>query len=290
MQQNQTPILTMKSVKQIAVLLILLVGICQQAYAQLGVRLEAVRRDYVLGENVVLKISIVNHTDSSVALTNVPGRCWLDLQVKRSTEMLPESPVSVPRYPALTITPGSSRAYNIGLKPHFALNRPGSYSVVATLRMPDMKTTYSSNSVMFTLSSGANVRSFNVQVRGQRLKLGLKTLNIRGRDLLFGQVMNESTQQVVGACCLGQYLNFMAPKVLLDRAQNMHMLCQSSAEFFTYSVMDTYGVCKSQQLMKRTGGPVDLISTGGGIRCIGLTPYKQPTQVKENIHSASDRP
>lgn len=268
----------------------MLAGLGAQAYAQLEVRLQPQRRDHVLGENVALTITMVNHTDAPVKLDNHPGYTWLYLQVTRRGNSLPESPQSVPRFPAITISPGSSRSYTIHLKPHFQLVKEGSYSVIATLRMPDMKTTYSSSPAVFNLISGANVRSFTVQVRGQRLKLGLKSMHINGADMLFGQVINEDTRQPIGACYLGRFLNFMEPRVLLDRAQNMHMLCQSTADFFTYSVMDTYGARREYKVMKRTGGPVDLISTGGGIRCIGLAPYQKPKKPEENFHSITDRP
>ena len=280
----------MNRIRNIWTALVLAMGLCMQAYAQLEVRLDGQRRDYILGENVMLKVTIINHMDTAVGLSSTPGRCWLNLQVTRRGSALPEPAASIPNYPSITIPPGSSRAYNIELKPHFSLSKEGSYSVIATLRLPDMKTTYSSNTAVFNMIAGANMRSFTVQVRGQKLRLGLKTLNIGGKDLLFGQVMNIDTRQPVGACYMGQFLNFMEPRVALDKAQNMHMLCQSTAEFFTYSVMDTYGKRRDYKIMKRTGGPVDLVSSGGGIRCIGLAPYSKSKKPKEQYHNASERP
>lgn len=280
----------MDTIRKILVALALLLGVCAEAHAQLGIRVEPVRRDYVMGENVMFRLTIVNHTDSSIALTSTPGRCWLDIAVTYRGDTLPVVPRSIPRYPDLTLTPGSSRSYNIGLKPHYALNRQGSYKIVATLRMPDKTTTYTSNAGVFNLISGSDLRSFTVQNQGQRLKLGVKLINVNGQNMLFGQVMNEDTRQAVGACCLGRFVSYMTPRVMLDRAQNLHVLCQSTPVYYTYAVMDTNGACRSQKVMQRTGGPVDLISTGGGIQCIGLAPYVQPKRDKSNIHSASERP
>lgn len=281
----------MNKLRQIlAALLLLILGVCTEAHAQLGVRVEPVRRDYVVGENVVIKLTIVNHTDTSIALTNTPGRCWLDIAVSFKGESMPIPAQNIARYPSITLTPGSSRSFNIGLKPHYDLYRQGIYKVVATLRMPDMHTTYTSNVSLFNLTSGSDIRSFTVQNRGQRLKLGVKLMNVNGQNVLFGQVMNEDTRHAVGACFLGRYINYMEPRVLLDRAQNLHVLCQSTVDYFTYAVMDTNGTCRSQKVMKRSGGPVDLISTGGGIQCIGLAPYVKPKPNTQNIHSATERP
>ena len=87
-----------------------------------------------------------------------------------------------------------------------------------------------------------------------------------------------------------EYLNFMKPSVLLDSAHNMHVLCQSSPDFYTYAVMDTHGKRSAVKLYKRTGDTVDLIGTGKGIFPIGVTPYTPPAPGMENVRKASDRP
>lgn len=281
---------TMQYIRLILAALVLLPGLLMQAVAQLEVRLDAPRKEFVPGENVPLVVTITNHTDGSIALTNTPGRSWLHLSVTRYGELTPVPPENTPRYPDITLTPGSRRAFTITLRPHYALTREGTYRAMVTLRLPDMRTTYSSNSVSFSLSSGGTLRQFTVQARGQRLVTSVKLLSFKGISYIFGQVMNADTRHPIGACLLGQYVNFMEPKVLLDRAQNMHVLIQSTPEFFTYAVMDTYGSRRQYVVLKRTGGPVDLVSTGGGIRYIGLVPYKKPKKDSDTMHSASERP
>lgn len=260
------------------------------AYAQLNVQLEPIRSDYILGEDVMLKITITNHTDSSIALMNTPGRSWLHFDVIRKGDFSGVAPVNVPRFPNLTITPGSRRSYNVSLKPHFNFTKEGAYRVTATLRLPDMRTTYSSNAAMFNLGSGGTVKTFTVQARGERLKMSLKSLTWKRRTLFFGQVVNADTNLVVGACFMGEFLSFMPPKALLDRAQNLHMLCQTTPTTFTYAVMDTFGNCKERKLLRRGNGIVDLVSTGGGIRYTGLVPIEKPKNVKDTYHSATERP
>lgn len=280
----------MNCYRMILMPLALLLAVCAQAIAQMDVRLEASRRDYILGETPTIRITIINHTDSTVTLNSVPGRCWLYLTVTRvgdGSPMGPSVPISVPD---IKVMPGSRKVYTMGLQPFYRLSREGTYRVVATLRMPDMRTTYGSNTASFNLMPGSMVRSYNVQARGQRLQMNVRMLRLDGKTLLFGQVVDPETRIAHGACMLAQYLNFMEPKVLLDRAQNLHLLCQSSAEFFTYAVMDTHGVRREWKAMKRTGGPVDLISTGSGIRCIGLAPYVKNTNPNSHLHSATERP
>lgn len=269
---------------------VLLLSLFAQVFGQIEVRMEPVRRDYILGETAAVRLIITNHTDGTVALTGSPERSWLHLTVTQRGNPSPLSPVAIPKYPDIKVLPGSRKAYTIELQPNYRLNREGTYRVVATLRMPDMVTTYSSNAASFNMIPGATMRSFTIQARGQRLQMNVKMLSLDSKTVLFGQVVNPETRIAIGACFLAQYLNFMEPRILLDRAQNLHVLCQSTADFFTYAVMDTHGVRREQKVLKRTGGPVDLVSTGGGIRYIGLAPYVKDKRPNSQYHSATERP
>ena len=281
-----------KIIQQTLVRLLFILGLWCAAplHAQLEVRLEPSRRDFVAGENVLLVLTMINHTDASIALTNTPGRCWLHMEINRQGDNGAVAPSAVPRYPNQTIAPGSRRACRLELKDYFNLNREGIYRIRAILRMPDMQTVYSSNVVTINIISGGEVGSFQIQARGQHLKVSVRNILLNGKNVLFGQVRNSDTNKVIGACPMAQYLSFMAPKIKLDRAQNLHLLCQSTPKYYTYAVMDTQGNLRSQKILVPSGGPVDMVSTGGGIRYIGLVPYTKPKGEKSHYHSASERP
>lgn len=260
------------------------------ACAQIEVQLQPVRKDFVAGENVALKITITNQTDATLHLANTPGRPWLNVTLTKRGEQGLLSPIAQVRYPEVTLTPGSTRSFEFSLKTMYRLTTAGNYTAIATIRMPDGKSTYGSNRAMFTLTTGGKIRDFNIQARGQRINLSLRLANIGGKPCLFGQATNLDTNQIIGSCFLAEYLNFMRPSVLLDSAFNMHVLCQSTPDFYTYSVMDTHGRRSSAKLYKRVGTTVDLISTGKGILTVGVIPYVAPPPGKENVRKASERP
>lgn len=282
----------MKNAKYILSLFALVLSLLMAApvTAQLELRLEPIRRDFIVGESVALKLTIVNHTDAAISLSNVPGRPWLNFMVGRRGDGGAIAPVASPRFPNLKLTPGSARAFQVELGSFYRLNHDGSYWVVGTIRMPDGSTTYSSNRALFSLTNGGEIRSFNIQARGERLQMSLRLARIDDQDCLFGQVRNADTKRIVGACYMGRFINFMEPRVLLDAAQNMHVLCQSSEQFYTYSIMNTRGGSAQRKVYRRTGGPVDLISTGRGVQVVGLIPYVKPKPGEEGIRRASERP
>jgi hypothetical protein len=279
----------MKTIYQILLTMFcLLLG--SQAFAQVELRLQPVRKDFIVGENVALKLTIVNQTDASFTLKNEPGRTWLNFTLNKRGDSSLIPPQAAGRFPEITLTPGSTRSFEFNLKSLYRLTTDGHYTVNATIRMPDGVSTYSSNTARFTMTNGGKLRDFHIQARGERITLSLRLASINGKDCLFGQAINKETHQVLGASFLAEYINFTQPRVLLDKAQNLHVLCQSSADFFTYSVMDTHGKRSSAKLYKRSGAMVDLISTGSGIMPVGLTPYEAPKPGSENVRKASERP
>lgn len=97
----------------LAILCLLLAG---QTQAQVEVRLDPVRREFLLGENVALKLTILNNTDKAITFHNTPGRNWLNFTINKNRESHPISPKALPRFPKTTIGPGSriSRQINLG--------------------------------------------------------------------------------------------------------------------------------------------------------------------------------
>lgn len=271
-------------------LLLVLWSSLAPVFAQLDVRLAPAGREYMVGEDAKLRLTITNRTDAPVSLVNTPGRCWLFLNVMRQGDVSNVAPSVMPRYPNLTIAPGSRKEVTIGLSPAYKIRHAGMYRVTATLRLPDMSTVYTSNAALFNVSTGATVQSFRVQARGQRLEISLRSMTVGNRSMLYGQVMDADTRAVLGACRMGEYLNFMRPRVMLDAAQNLHMLCQSSPKFFTYAVMNTFGQLRERKIMTQVGGMVDLVGSGKGIRCVGVAPYVRPKGERSQYHSATERP
>ena len=128
--------------------------LCNPVFAQIELRLQPVRKDFIVGENVALKLTIINQTDATVKLTNTPGRPWLNFCVTKRGEQGMISPIATARFPEITITPGSTRSFEFNLKSIYRLGINGNYSVSATIRMPDGHSTYSSNRAQFTLTNG----------------------------------------------------------------------------------------------------------------------------------------
>lgn len=257
--------------------------------AQLEVSLTSDRSELILGEPIMLKIRIHNSTDEAITLHNVPGHYWLHLRTSFATGSNTITPIARARFPKVTIPAGQSSSFSFDIKPFYNLYRDSKYKVIATIRMPDQRTTYSSNSCMFNLSSGASIREFTIKHDGKRLIMRARSLQTKGKNCIFGQVVNKDSNKIVGASFLGQFLNFANPIFLLDKSQNLHMLCQSNPKYFSYAILSPEGIRIKYQVYQRTQGTLDLVPHAGKISVIGAVPYNKPKE-GENHHSASEQP
>lgn len=259
-------------------------------WGQVDVRVEPVRSTMLLGENVSVKVTFVNYTDAKITLDNSPEHQWLVFSVHEAGQAHDMNPLARARFPKLVLSPGSRKSFEVNLSPYFNFQRANNYQVVATVVMPDGVTTYSSRRAPFLLSAGSEVRAFRVQMRGHWMKISVRMLMLKQKTCLFGQVYDLDANRVVGACYLGQHLNFQQPSIMLDAAQNLHCLVQSTPVYFTYSVMDTHGRRSSCKIMQRSGGPVMLSGSGRGITPQGVVPYVKKPAKQEDEHNITDRP
>ena len=265
--------------------------LCSQAFGQIVVELKEVRRDFMVGEPVMLKLTLHNNSDETIALHDTAEMPWLFLRVtQRGAGERSIAPIARAKFPPISLKPGQSLAHTFSLKSFYNLVSEGAYSCTATVCLTDGKTAFSSIPARFDLISGSSLWSQQVHVKGKSLLLSVRSMQTGGKAFLFGQVMNEDTRRVVGSVPLGQFLNFAAPRCMMDGGKNVHVLFQSNTSYFTYAVFSPAGTRVSAQLLKRAGGvPIGLVATGSGIQVVGAVPYA-PEKEKEEGRNANDRP
>ncbi len=276
--------------KSILSLLCCLFALASQLHAQIEVGVKSIRRDYVIGENVLMKIILRNITDQAITLDNTPNRSWLHFTVTSQDRPNGVRGLARPVFPKITIPAGKTVAYNFNLRPYFAFDRAGNYRVQATVRRAKEVGNFTSVAARFALASGASIRKFNIVHKGVPIEYNARLMLVNGKNCIFGQATNTNTHKVLSACFMGEYLNFMKPIFKLDSAQNLHVLCQSTPKIFTHAAMNSQGKRVSYQLYKRTGGPINLVSSGGKVRVVGASPVKNEASVSEPEDSANVLP
>ncbi len=151
----------------------------------------------------------------------------------------------------------------LNLAPYFALTRAGSYRVVATVRIPEWGKAVTSPAREFDIIDGAQLWS---QDFGLPMPAGvtnqlpivrkyiLEEANYLRKQLrLYVLVSDPSGALILKASAIGPMVSFSQPEAQLDRASNLHVLYQSGAQSFIYSVVNPDGNIVQQEIYDYLG-------------------------------------
>lgn len=269
---------------------------CSQAHAQVAVRLQMEKSNYLIGEPVSATISITNHAGRQLVLSGDRIQSWLNFQLSASGRAVPAARRI--NYKPAVIPAGQTVARRVVLSTSYALGRMGNYTCSASVRMPGPAVNgFTSNRVHFTITSG---RTAWVQRAGlpkapgeiREYKLITFTGN-RGLDL-YAEVTSKNTGRRIATLPLGKILTFRNPTATLDGANNMHALYQVKPNLFTHTSVSPNGQILSSSFHKRgaQGDPRLMTFANGVVRVAGSVPYKPEAEAaqRKKIHNISERP
>jgi hypothetical protein len=179
----------------------------------------------------------------------------------------------------------------VNLAPYFVLNHAASYRVVATVHIPEWNTDATSQPTEFDVIDGAELWS---QQFGLPVPLGvtnrppeirkytLEEANYLRQQLRMYVLVSDGTgSHVIKVNAIGPMVSFSRPEAQLDRASNLHVLYQSGAQSFIYSVVNPDGEVTKQEVYDylntrphlSVNDAGDIVEAGGARR---VRPGEQP--------------
>jgi hypothetical protein len=256
------------------------------------------QEQFLPGETLPVTVRIVNSSGQSLHLG--ADAKWLTFSVQsvdaNSAVMKNADPPVLGEFDL-----GSSLAAikSVNLAPYFALNRAGRYRVVAMVHIKEWGTDATSLPKEFDVIDGAELWSqqFGVPVPAgvtnqlpEIRKYTLEEANYLKQQLRMYVLVSDSTgSRVLKVSAIGPMVSFSRPEAQLDRASNLHVLYQSGAQSFIYSVVNPNGDITLREIYDyfntrpRLGvnGDGDIVVIGGvrRVRPGELPPVKQPDEL-----------
>jgi len=270
--------------------------VCASAQAQVAVRLQMNKSNYLLGEPVTATVSITNHAGRQLVLSGDGVNSWLNFQLSLGGNTL--SPARKINYKPTVIPIGQTVARTVNLTTSYALGNMGNYRCSASIKMPGSKINgFVSNRVRFTVTSGRNIWAQRAglpsnpnQIR--EYKLVTFTGN-QGLDL-YAQVSSQNTGRRIATVPLGKIMNFRNPTAKLDSANTMHCLYQIKPDLYAHAAISPNGQVLSSGYHKSgASGAPRLITFGNGVvKVAGSIPYdpKVEAEKRSKIRKISERP
>lgn len=268
-----------------------------QANAQIDVKLQMARKNYVAGEAIAISVSITNHSGQDLVLSGDGRNNWIDFTLK-SNRGVPMTPTNRPTYGAAKIPLGQTMSRTFNLSSQYSLQSMGNYSVYAVVRLPGQtRDGFISNRLLFNVNNAIPYWTQKVGVPGKAGETReYRVLNFNGgrKDMLYAQVINLRTGVAMQTHSLGEVLKFRKPSVTLDRSQVMHVLYLIGPTLWAHTRVGPDGSILGRDLHKRGSGsdPQLVTSAKGVVEVVNGIAYdpKAEAQARSRIRKASDRP
>jgi hypothetical protein len=268
--------------------------------AQVTVSLTLDQDQFLPSEALPLAVHITNQSGQPLHLGANPD--WLTFSVEsadNSDNSIVVKNTNPPVQGDFELDSSQVATKHVDLEPYFDLRRPGHYRIIATVRIKDWNTDITSPPRGFDVVNGAKLWS---QVFGVPLLPGVtnrppevrkytlvEANYLRSQLRMYVQVSNESGTAIFKVRSIGPMVSFSQPEEQLDQSSNLHVLYQSGAASFIYSVINPDGDLVRQEVYDYLNvhprlrvGDDGSITVFGGVRRVkpqDMPPVKSPDEL-----------
>jgi hypothetical protein len=237
------------------------------------VQLQLDQDQYLPEEDLQLKVRITNRSGQPVSFGQDDH--WISFDVigerDRLISKLGEMPVKGP----FTLLSGQETTRPLNPTPYFDFRRPGRYRIGALISIPQWNQQIACRPAAFTVSEGVPLPNLgNLQI-GVPPPAGLTNVppEVRRYSLIKVAYLDElklyfrltdKYGRTLRVFPLAPMLSLSDPEAQIDRANNLHVLLQTGAKTFTYSVLDPAGNLIARQFHQYTRTRPKLSCDGGG--------------------------
>lgn len=211
------------------------------ACAQVKVSVDLDQQQFLPGETIPIKVRIINHSGQTLHLGEDDQ--WLHVTVLSEGSFVIEQAGDMPVKGAFDLPTAKMATKEVNISPYFGLNRPGRYSVVATVEIKDWNQRVTSTPAEFDIIHGTKLweKAFGVphsvlpdgspEVRKYLLQ---QANHLRSQIVLYVRITDASENRTLKVVPIGPMVSFSDPKAMLDKDSSLHVLYQAGPRVFTY--------------------------------------------------------
>ncbi len=230
-------------------------------------------------EAMIVKVRITNFSGQSLELGKDDD--WLSFTVaSRDNRVVSMTdPVAVKGEFSLESSKVATRS--VDLAPCFDMSRPGHYTVRATVKLPQWQNSLQTQAKGFDIMTGAKLWEQDFGVPGTARVAGGQpevrkfslTQTIHLKQLrLYLRLSDAAESKVFRVFPIGPMVSFSKPEPQLDKFSNLHVLYQTGARSFNYSVINPDGLIIARETHEYSNTrPVLRVDKDGRIAVTGGT-------------------
>lgn len=245
-------------------LLVLLAAAAPFAQAQpngVTAELQLDQDQYLPGEDLPLTVRIVNRSGQTITLGD--DNDWINFEFMGQHQSVVAKLTEMPVKGPFTLLSGQAVTKAFNPTPYFGFRHPGVYTLGAIIKLPQWKQQIICKPLAFTVFEGVpllNLGSLSFGVPPPQgvtnaapevRHYGLVKVTLLDQMKLYFR-LTDNNGATLRIFPLGRAVSFGTPEVQLDPANNFHVLFQTAARTFVYSVVGPNGNLLARQFHQYT--------------------------------------
>jgi hypothetical protein len=264
----------MKRIALVLAALAVAVSTSRAQFTGVTAELELAQNQYLPDEDLQLKVKISNRSGQPVTLGQDDK--WISFSIVGENNYLAPKVSEMPVSGEFTLLSGQIGRRALNPTPYYDLRKQGHYRISATIRIPQWNNLeIPCKSATFTVENGVPLHGLaNIQfgvpappgatnalpeIRNYSL---IKVAYLKELRLYFR--LTDAHGRTLKVYPLSGMLSFSEPEAQLDRFNNFHVLMQTGARSFTYSVVNPDGNLIARQTHEYAYSRPTLKSTDDG--------------------------
>lgn len=278
---------------------ILYLGFRPQLSAQVTAEIVLDQDQFLPRETLRVGVRITNFSGQTLQFGS--EKDWLTFTVERKDGTLIPQQGPLPVEGEFEVESSTVATKRVDIAPYVDLTMPGSYQIVATVRIQPWGKEISTKPKDLNVVAGTRLweQAFGVpdpagegrppEVRKYGLQQALHLKQMK----LYVRITDETGSRYFGVFPIGPMVSFSVPEHQIDRTNNLHVLHQTGPRSFNYSVINPDGQLILRQTHDYTasrpvlrGGADGGVVVAGGVRRIAINdipPSREPSALTNEV-------
>lgn len=286
--------MTMRKIVALIALMLAGVAITNAAPSGVSVEIALEQAQFLPSEDVTVAVRITNLSGREIELGN--DNQWLSFYLQGEAGYVVPRTGDIDIAKTFTIPSAKVATRRVNITPVFNFTRPGRYRLTATVNLPQWKQQVSSKAANFMVLSGVHLANVPDLEFGVPPKAGdanqapeirkyvLEKASYMRELKLYLRITDSTGNRTLRVFPIDRMVSFSTPEAQIDGNSNLHVLHQTGARAFNYSVINPDGEIVSRQTYQYTATRPTLrkneegkIFVSGGIRMISAHDYPSAT-------------
>ena len=263
--------------------------------AQVSVDLALDQDQFLPGESLMVGVRITNFSGQTLRLGK--DNDWLHITLEGRDNYVVPTTTALPVQGEFDVESSKVVTRRVDVAPCFSLTKPGRYTINATVKLKDWDKELISKPKSFDVIAGTTLWEQDVGVsvpaasnRAPEVrKYALQQAIHLKRMKLYVRVTDQAGSRVFRVFPIGPLISFSSPEHQIDKSSSLHVLYQTGAKSFNYSVINPDGKLLIRQTYEYTETRPILridkegrIYVGGGNRRISSDDIPLPLDASNN--------